>query len=567
MVKKFFGILFIILVLVVLKKKKNTLIFVYFNPYTNTSSFPYIGKTIKFLDKAFNYAQTSAAKDGLKFNYLFWNAYGSGFIKDNNIPNDLDFAIGIDLGSYKYDGKNTDKIAFSVIDKINAFQTSFNFYINTQNNTETFITRTPFELQYIISKQYDNDVKNFSENLDKALSGENYINYTQKQIENLNLDIPYIMKSHEILLENREPITLYSNLVKYNAFMPQYKREISIIPEFFINIVYKGKNNFIEIVPESFVGERLQLSRRFFASTVFIHNSSIPFLKNLPYINNDTEYLFYRMLSFRRHLQEINNILVTEDRPVKLLKRLKQTADMISPVLSPKMYNEISEFTAQNLANKDIQLLNEYSNICGNILNIMEHTKLYSKMKQSGDIDYMYNILYLTLDTLDQRGNVDKRAIQIMRDFANTKADNISREELLEKYEKVNNEIVKAIYSQMSDKSKIERYIAIFNQIYIDAGYHKVSLYWLDKNTIGILKDDFTKNIKDFNDFAKQNNLVTINYKLIKPEQAPSLTLRYDILARYNSTEDENKEYERFKEKLLKDRANFTIKEKFVILK
>ena len=503
----------------------------------------------------------------MKFNYLFWNAYGSGFIKDNNIPNDLDFAIGIDLGSYKYDGKNTDKIAFSVIDKINAFQTSFNFYINTQNNTETFITRTPFELQYIISKQYDNDVKNFSENLDKALSGENYINYTQKQIENLNLDIPYIMKSHEILLENREPITLYSNLVKYNAFMPQYKREISIIPEFFINIVYKGKNNFIEIVPESFVGERLQLSRRFFASTVFIHNSSIPFLKNLPYINNDTEYLFYRMLSFRRHLQEINNILVTEDRPVKLLKRLKQTADMISPVLSPKMYNEISEFTAQNLANKDIQLLNEYSNICGNILNIMEHTKLYSKMKQSGDIDYMYNILYLTLDTLDQRGNVDKRAIQIMRDFANTKADNISREELLEKYEKVNNEIVKAIYSQMSDKSKIERYIAIFNQIYIDAGYHKVSLYWLDKNTIGILKDDFTKNIKDFNDFAKQNNLVTINYKLIKPEQAPSLTLRYDILARYNSTEDENKEYERFKEKLLKDRANFTIKEKFVILK
>ena len=567
MVKKFFGILFIILVLVVFYIQKNTLIFVYFNPYTNTSSFPYIGKTIKFLDKAFNYAQTSAAKDGLKFNYLFWNAYGSGFIKDNNIPNDLDFAIGIDLGSYKYDGKNTDKIAFSVIDKINAFQTSFNFYINTQNNTETFITRTPFELQYIISKQYDNDVKNFSENLDKALSGENYINYTQKQIENLNLDIPYIMKSHEILLENREPITLYSNLVKYNAFMPQYKREISIIPEFFINIVYKEKNNFIEIVPESFVGERLQLSRRFFASTVFIHNSSIPFLKNLPYINNDTEYLFYRMLSFRRHLQEINNILVTEDRPVKLLKRLKQTADMISPVLSPKMYNEISEFTAQNLANKDIQLLNEYSNICGNILNIMEHTKLYSKMKQSGDIDYMYNILYLTLDTLDQRGNVDKRAIQIMRDFANTKADNISREELLEKYEKVNNEIVKAIYSQMSDKSKIERYIAIFNQIYIDAGYHKVSLYWLDKNTIGILKDDFTKNIKDFNDFAKQNNLVTINYKLIKPEQAPSLTLRYDILARYNSTEDENKEYERFKEKLLKDRANFTIKEKFVILK
>ena len=187
MVKKFFGILFIILVLVVFYIQKNTLIFVYFNPYTNTSSFPYIGKTIKFLDKAFNYAQTSAAKDGLKFNYLFWNAYGSGFIKDNNIPNDLDFAIGIDLGSYKYDGKNTDKIAFSVIDKINAFQTSFNFYINTQNNTETFITRTPFELQYIISKQYDNDVKNFSENLDKALSGENYINYTQKQIENLNL--------------------------------------------------------------------------------------------------------------------------------------------------------------------------------------------------------------------------------------------------------------------------------------------------------------------------------------------------------------------------------------------
>ena len=100
--KKFLALFCILLICTIVLVERHSLNFIYLNPYTNTSSFTYIGKVIKELDKAFDYAKYSANQDGLNIKYLFWNAYGSGFIKNNNIPNDLDFAIGIDLGEYKY---------------------------------------------------------------------------------------------------------------------------------------------------------------------------------------------------------------------------------------------------------------------------------------------------------------------------------------------------------------------------------------------------------------------------------------------------------------------------------
>ena len=558
--KKFLALFCILLICTIVLVERHSLNFIYLNPYTNTSSFKYIGKVIKELDKAFDYAKYSANQDGLNIKYLFWNAYGSGFIKNNNIPNDLDFAIGIDLGEYKYDGKNSEEIAKSIVDKMNAFQTSFNFYINSSQNSHTDITKTPFELQELLSQEYTNNVKNIAENLSNALSDNAYVTYPRKQLENLAIDVPYIMKSHEILVENREPLMLYSDLVEYNPYMPHYKREISIIPEFFVNIDYNGKKNLIEIVPESFLGERLQLSRRFFASTVFVHCLSVPFLQEQPCIKNDEQYLFYRMLSFKRHLQEINNILVMQDRPVKLIKRLMQTADMISPVLSPEMYKEITDFTTKTLNNKDIQLLNEYANICGNVLNLMEHPKLFNRLKKDGSIEIMYKTLDWTTKALENRANIDKETIEVLKNFEEKEIKNPNRDKVLEAYEKVNEVIVASTFKQMHGTKEIEKYISIFNQIYIDAGYHKVSLYWLDNNTIGILEDEFTKCIKDFKDFAGENDLVDINYKLIKQNEVPNLSMRYDILARYNSTQEENTEFEKFKQKLLSDRKNFKIK-------
>ena len=79
----------------------------------------------------------------------------------------------------------------------------------------------------------------------------------------------------------------------------------------------------IEIVPESFPGTRLQLSRRFFAPAVFVNNYSAKFLKNIPYIKDDNKYLEIRLLSYERHLMELNNI-----------KSAKNPTTIFNPLLS-----------------------------------------------------------------------------------------------------------------------------------------------------------------------------------------------------------------------------------------
>ena len=579
--KKFFlVILSLIIIFSIYIINKHAMLYVYMNPYTNTKTLPYISSTIKMLNNAFEYAKFSSHKGGNDFKYLYYNAYGSGFIKRNPIPNDLDFAVGVYLGEYNYDGKNGDKIAGSIVNKMNSFETSFNFYINMSGNNHTFTTTTPLGQMNIFSKQYNTSVKNISDSLDTALSGNNYVKYTQKQLEDSSdsvlVDVPYIMKSNEILMENRKPIVLYSDLVNYNPFMPRYIREISIIPEYYTTINYKGKSHLVEIVPESFLGNRLQLSRRIFASTIFVHNSSAKFLQNAPYFKNDEDYLFYRMLSFKRHLQDINNILVMEDRPVKLFKRLIQTADMVYPVLPSGTYQEISDFVSENLSNKNIQLLNEYTNICGNLYAIMETPKLFFNLQSSGKLENMYKTLEYTVKAMEQIGQIDKKTISILKNYQekelsgmfklkNERELKAYKEKVMDnEYGEISDTAGAAVLAQISDRKKIRRYIEMFNKIYIDAGYHKVSLYWLDNNTLGVVEDDFTKNIKDFKAFAKENDLIDINYKLIKPEQVPDMKMRYDVFARFNSTAEENHNYEYFQKVLLNDRNNFKTKRKLI---
>ncbi len=559
-----------------------TMTFVYLNPYSYTKPFGYISRVIQELDGAFKYAQKSSEKDGYNYKYIFFNAYGSGFIQDNNISNDLDYAVGIDLGKYKYNGKNSNEIAKQILSKMNSFNKSFNFYINTLDNGHTYITENIFTSAALLESQYDASVKNIENSIDLALLDKSYLTYTSKKLEDkeqtAKVDIPYVMKSGEILLEGRQPLYLYSDLVSYNPYNMHYMREISIIPEYFVTIDKDGVSKVIEIVPESFLGERLQLKRRLFASCVFVHNSSAKFLKGMSYIKNDEEYLFYRRLSFKRHLQEINNILIMQDRPIKLFKRLAQTADMMQPVLSKDVYDEIKRYTAKNLSNKNIILLNEYDNICANIANISEHPILYIQLLEKGKIQVMYNDLGSIINALE-KNNVDKSYLAVLKDFrVNSIAPMLKlkkqnkvrqyREKFInEKYETMKNAWHNAVKSQLEEPEKLEKYIAMFNKFYIDAGFHKVTLCWLDNNNIGILEDSYTKSIKDLKAFAEANNLIDVNYKLIKESEMPDISLEYDVLTRYNTTPEEDKKLEMINKKFLDDKKNFNIKRKIVIIK
>ena len=556
--------------------------FLYLNPYTETKGFRDIAVTIKTLDKALDFTQNISERDGYPFKYIFKNAYGSGFLKNNPIPNDLDFAVGVYLGEYEYDGSNADEIANSIVDKMDSFQYLFNSYINTLNDGSLYIDKTIFQVLNDTASVHRRNAKVISSSIPTVFAGRDYIRYTQKTMDGTpdgeKVELPYILKSNEILIEEYPPINLFSDSILYNSNMPRYMRTISIIPEFFVKIKSNDKNVTVEVVPEAFLGERLQLSRRFFASTVFVGINSAGYLNNLSYIKEDEDYLYYRMFSYRRHLQEISNLKLIKDRPVKMLKRIMQTADIISPVIDKQDYREIADIVNQNLSDRDIQLLNEYSNICVNIYLIQESPQLFLRLLEEQKIRVMYDTMTKCLDELEMRAEISEGMIDNLRKFQvaqlqkmfllqNSSEVIAFRDLLLAKnLDNIQRIINKTIFEKLHDKDKLNSYIDLFNKIYTDAGYHKVTLYWLDRNTMGVLNDSFTKNIKDFKQFAAENNLADTEYKLLKPGENPKTAVKYTVWTRYNSSYEEDINYQKLRKALLDDKKNFKLKRKFVII-
>ena len=556
--------------------------FLYLIPYTETKRFRDIAVTIKTLDKALDFTQNISERDGYPFKYIFKNAYGSGFLKNNPIPNDLDFAVGVYLGEYVYDGSNADEIANSIVDKMDSFQYLFNSYINTLNDGSLYIDKTIFQILNDTASVHRRNVQVVSSSIPTVLAGRDYIRYTQKTMDGTpdgeKVELPYILKSNEILIEEYPPINLFSDSILYNSNMPRYMRTISIIPEFFVKIKSNDKNVTVEVVPEAFLGERLQLSRRFFASTVFVGINSAGYLNNLSYIKEDEDYLYYRMFSYRRHLQEISNLKLIKDRPVKMLKRIMQTADIISPVIDKQDYREIADIVNQNLSDRDIQLLNEYSNICVNIYLIQESPQLFLRLLEEQKIRVMYDTMTKCLDELEMRAEISEGMIDNLRKFQvaqlqkmfllqNSSEVIAFRDLLLAKnLDNIQRIINKTIFEKLHDKDKLNSYIDLFNKIYTDAGYHKVTLYWLDRNTMGVLNDSFTKNIKDFKQFAAENNLADTEYKLLKPGENPKTAVKYTVWTRYNSSYEEDINYQKLRKALLDDKKNFKLKRKFVII-
>lgn len=562
---------------------QNVMMFVYSNPYTETSGFTYIAKTLKNIDKILSETKYSLSFEGKKIKYVYQNPYGSGFLKNNPIPNDLDYAVGVDLGTYNYDStkESANEIATELVDKINTFYFYFISNLYSSKFSKFYATEAPFGILDLNAKRRDENIADIADNLDNIVSDKRYIKYTVISATNeipMDINLPYIMNSNEILLQDSKQFKLYTDTISYNDKMPHYMREFSIIPEFYVKI--KNKDNKVkefELVPEVFPGTRLQLSRRCFGSTVFYNLNSIGFLKNVDWLNNDDRYIYTRLLSFRRHLGEIESLQTLKKSPVKILKRIMQSAEMVKPVLKEEDYEMIVDFVKTNFENRDMQLLNENLNIYKNMHDIISNKELFNVLFHSDKLKKMlYSASEATME-LKKRGNADKTTISELEKMNKYIEDNVINIEKFnindfdtKKMDSLADNIESVIVSEMNSllykPETIKSIVDIYTKVYTDAGFHRVKFVWLGKNKIGIIEDDFTRKIKDFKKFAMENYLVEdVEYCLVSTKQLKrgGHYISFVLWTKNNLSSDEKKGYDNLISKLLDDKKNFKTKLKW----
>lgn len=566
MYKKFSFIILLILIFTYLFIN-NSLIYVYNCPYTNTKSFYYIAKPLKRLCKNLLSIEKQLKKEGIQIQFNYQNAYGSGFLKNNPIPNDLDYIIQVDLGIFDYNHNNVNNIAHLLSEKISIIEPTLLLNMKSDKNfypTKHFLNTNP----QVYNSIY-NSIKN---DLDLAISGKSYIKNSKKTVSyqgrNVEINMPYIMNSNEILIENQEPVLFLAKNISYNKSSLNYLRELSIVIEYTFKIKKDDKIIEILIIPESALGTKLQLSRKLYVSNSFIGLDSLKFIKDYPAIQDNEEYFFYRMLSFRRHLQEAENIILTKDRPIKILKRIMQTADTIEPMLTKELYTEISHFIESSLNNPKIKILNEIDNLIHIFFIIQDNNYLHQNLINTPELSQLYNQLEESMEKL-KKYDINKELFDNLNAYKNSylyaivKNQKLDTQKYLQDTENIKLKISK-ICNQNLDLNKLKEYINNFNKIIQDAGYHKVEAYWINHNTIGIILDDYTKTIDDLKDFAKVNNLPNVNYKFISPDSTKIIQLRHNFWVRYNSSITEDIKFKTLKTTLIKDKSKFSPKLKLV---
>ncbi len=572
----------ILIVVVIIAIFKQMTDFVYVSPRVNTSVFPYLANTIKPLDKALNSALEISNKEYGGMKYIYKNAYGSGFIIGNTIPNDLDYSVGVNLGKYKYDGKNADEIANDLFNKISLFQALLSSNIASDKNSDLYCEYSAFDSIFTMGTKRKNFVKDVTSSIDNVLANKEYVKYFTKFYgENTSLMFPFVLKSNEILIEDFPPVILYSDKIEYSKQKADdsYLRELTIVFDYSFTLedVRSKQVKEVELVAESFNGQRMQLSRRFFVPIVFIGEESAKYLRNLDYLNNDDEYVYYRLYNYGRHLQEIQNLNSTKERPIKLLKRILQCLDLIYPVLDENTRDDIFNTVTSLLNSQEVYLLNNYSTAVSNLFEILNKPGIFFKAKNDYKLIQLLSVIDNSAKEMHERkmlsdkdykklNSIHKKLVYII--YNTNKPEDIKKnsELILQLQKEINSVEISAFGNLFKTQKDLFNYTKIFNDVYKNAGFHKVDLYWLNKNTLGVEKDSFTSKIpeKDLHRMALENRLVDVNYKFIDVNKIDPYRVRYSVWVRYNPTALEDENYQNLKRILLEDKKNFKIKKAFI---
>lgn len=576
--KKILILSLIFLVLIFVLIHRLFLKYVYVSPEVNISALKKITPSIKLVDNHLDTIMYLCRKEFKDMKYTYKNYYGSGFLKENDIPNDLDISVGIDLGMYEYDENNKEAIINSLENKISSWHTfAFTFFVIDKGKKYVLDNSLINVISAITGKRAET-LNNLSNGIDSVSNKKIQVIHRQKPFNGLNIDYTFVLKDNEILINDMPSLFMFTKGIVYNNSMRDFPREVTIIPDFFVTIKNKktGKIESIELIEESFMGQRLQISRRFFVPQVFTGNDSLQYLKKLDYLSEDEKFVETRMFNYFRYLDNVQEYLDVSIDPVKLLKRLHQCTDIISPVLNEEHKQKIYSNIADVLKNEDVIAANDYLTSIKNLKKFFSNRYIFNETNTSGYLAETLDTANISLLKLSQNDKYKKETdllakynYQIMMMVKGLN----SNEKFEELYNYLTDNFVdicvplaEIVNKNIKNRTEFVEDFRILQKIVSDAGFHKIKMYYSDKDLMFIAKDDFTAKLtaKDIEVIVKENNLPKFRYKIVDTNTIKRTNLEETCYVRFKTTKSENEYWENLQQILLKDKKNFKIKRKYL---
>ena len=564
---------------------KKSVLFVYNHPQTNVSVLPYISNATISLDKVLDLTSVYMGKDKhYRIKYLFKNYYGSGFLINNPIPNDIDASVGVYLGKFLYDGENSDSIASDVFAKISIFNTAFVTATSVLASDSILNSKTTLDMLTSDIQLSGNDKKNFQLALSRTFNDDSsYILMLSKSAiddEKFRVNVPYVMENDEILIENYNPFSLYSNIVTYNQQMNNYLREFSVIFDFFIDIknLQTGEEKRLQLVPEAFIGERLQYSRRMFVPNVFSGWNSFLYLYKYKFLTDSLKYLDNRIYNLERYIQIFEYNYNSDLLYIKMLKRLHQAVDAFYPLLSQEEINRYYGVISKYLNNEYVASLNDVANIVINLSKIASSNHLFKYSLKNGHIEQLSIVFDKEIDNLKTFSSFSNVSLNQLTDSKNKIIDAVLTVSSDDDYNKLIKliasektqifQLLKDLYPIVINKNEL---ITISDELktkILSTGYKRLRVYWLDENNIGVLVCPEIIGISQdkFKASAIASGLPNVNYRFITEKDLRNKIFANSfVLIRLNANDLQNRNFNSVKSILLNDKKNYSLKFKFIL--
>ena len=556
--------------------RNNYYVMLYIDPNNDTAPYPYLAKVSKDINNIlFKAAEiTNDNIFGIKTKVIYTDAYGSGTLKNNKTSSDLDYGVGIYLGEFKYNGQNSKQIANAILRTIQNYHLSL---LNELDESDNFFKQTKKYTVLGFRKDNKTIIDILSKGVENTAAGRTY----SVTVEGKQFKIP----PNEILLMDYNYIKLYTDEISYSKDYRKMLRELTLSTAYYADITDEasGITRPVEIIEETFNGRRFQTNFRQFVPHVYTDISSLDFVQNIVPEDNK-QYLNMRLGDYLRHYKDIHFINgIGEVSPLKVVKRILQCADIISPIIPKDKLNEIHKNVYEILSDPVMALINDYYIGCTNLSGINRSKILRETLFSNGKLQELINETDKMLEEMENNENFLKEELLPLHKYQ--QALNANKDDLnkLMDFIKANGDthelyLDKLMAAHIKNKELFISYNKYLADILRSAGIRIIKLYKdpQDPNVVYVMKDDNSKDIKlsEFDKIGLENAYFTYIYdkntvfKFIDEKDFKGEILNIDpCWVRYKTTKAEDEKWQQIQDALIKDKKNYRMKIRFGLIK
>lgn len=501
------------------------------SPYTNKISFDYLAPAVRSLNLRLSEIIKACKSEGIPACHVFQGAYGSGFLRENVLGNDLDYMLAVGLGRITVAQSNTGSAAREIIKRMDSYLRIFHRVINSRPDPDLSVMNWGALGREGLKKNNE-----FEERLARLLcdtvKGNSHLVLLKSREGAL---VPNALPFGDGYLYENTGIKFVSRKIRYNDRMFAGLREFSVMLHFLFDLEIEGPEGrsgstvSISLDPTYIPrGQVLDLMDSFLW-TVPAGSASARFFREELIKNLD------QLVKSRPHrcisiLFQCEQLFLKRDI-MKALKRLHQGFDWIYPVFDNSFRAGISAFLSRNLHNEDALLCQEIAEMAQMTGTVLKDPSLLQMYYNSGDI--RSTLVQMSKDLMEledshaklfQNGNSELRkclekACKIF-DSCPYPDQEEKASELLRRIERSAREY---LIGFIPDSEKIPEFRKRILEKLYRAGFSVLPVYGLKDGSLGVLKNDL-KGITSLDMLNKdpgKTGAPAFTYRIISESEIP----------------------------------------------